>query len=57
MGKPLLVSNGGFVVASVPVAALLYSCEVIFNVGFDILLPIPNIRSLLRSAIRGIDMA
>ena len=35
----------------------LIDCEIIFCVGLDILFPIPNIRSLLRSAIRGIDMA
>jgi hypothetical protein len=30
---------------------------VIFCMGLDILFPMPNIRSLFRSAIRGIDMA
>jgi hypothetical protein len=53
--RPLLESDGeAFIESFNP---LLFNCEVILCIGLDILFPIPNIRSLLRSAIRGIEMA
>lgn len=54
----ILLDSGVILVPySIEVITLLFNCEVMFCMGLDILFPIPNIRSLLRSAMRGIDMA